>query len=101
MGQSCEKYPLEACFPFTADQVLSVCEGVGCVKTSMLRGLSLPLILYKLSICSPVLTLPTVVLDGCEFQVLKYYSYLLQVSVKHVLQTLYINSTAGSHKSSL
>lgn len=71
-----------------------------CVKTGVLRDLSLSLILCNLSICSPALTLPMLLLDACEFQVLEYYNHLLQVSVKHFLQLLYINPISGSHNSS-
>lgn len=42
-----------------------------------------------------------VLLDAGEFQVLEYYNHLLQVSVKHFLQLLYLNTTSGSRKRSL
>lgn len=57
-----------------------------CVKTSMLKGLSLPLILCNLSICSPALTLRMVLLGACGFQVLELPTGLCQIFPTATLQ---------------
>lgn len=57
-----------------------------CVKTSMLKGLSLLLILCNLSICSPALTLLLVLLGACGFQVLESPTSLCQIFPTATLQ---------------
>lgn len=100
MAKSCEKYPLEACFPLPANQGLNLSEGSSVCEN---KHVEWPLLASNLRqpICSPALTLPMVLLYACEFQVLKYYNHLLQFSVKHFLQLRYTNPTSCYHKSIL